>query len=113
MIVTVIDREAMEREWGRPGLYTVITRTVEISDNCPICGKERGEPGLRHFMEDGYPYTVHVWMNPCGHVDKYSDVIKEFENRKHQSRPIECQMYDASDYYPSITEYIANKMKEV
>lgn len=112
MIVTVVDRGAMEKAWGTPKLYTVITRTIEISDYCPICGRERGKPGVRHLIEDGYPYIVHVWANPCGHVDKYLDVIKESENKLNHSRPVECVMYDESDYFPNLTEYIAQKMIE-
>ncbi len=50
---------------------------VEIADACPICGGPRGLPVLRPFMEDGAPYSVHCWQNPCGHVDFYGVVAQE------------------------------------
>jgi hypothetical protein len=77
MIVTVVDRAAMACEWGQPGPFRVILRRVEIDRLCPRCYKPRGEPHLRSFVEDGDYYTASVWTNPCGHVDLYSDVLKE------------------------------------
>lgn len=51
--------------------------TVEISDNCPVCGGPRGQvygtlsyDGSRRVNCDG-------WNNPCGHIDLYSDVRAE------------------------------------
>lgn len=77
MRVTVVDREATNRAWGTPGLFTVLTRTVEISDTCPVCGGPRGEPTKRAFCEDGHHYSVDCWSNPCGHIDSYRDVLRE------------------------------------
>lgn len=76
LTVTVVDRAAMDASWGR-GLSTVITRTVEISDRCPVCGGPRGTPHKQRFCEDGEFYLVDCWTNPCGHVDKYPAVIAE------------------------------------
>jgi len=49
---------------------------------CPTCGRPRGEikktvsyDGSRYLPCDG-------WDNPCGHVDKYSDVIFEAANNE-------------------------------
>lgn len=67
MKVTVIERH---------GLDLCLT-TVSISNRCPVCGGERGKPYWYHFCEDGDWYDVQRWDNPCGHVDKYSDVLKE------------------------------------
>ncbi len=57
--------------------FTGNLRTFVISDNCPVCGGPRGQTystisydGSRRLHCDG-------WKNPCGHVDYYSDVIKE------------------------------------
>lgn len=51
--------------------------TVEISDNCPVCGSKRGTPRGHHFCEDGEWFTVDIWDNPCGHLDMYKDCYKE------------------------------------
>lgn len=80
MKVTVVDREAMNRAWGSPGLYTVITKYVEISDDCPVCGEPRGKPVMIPYCEDGHHYSVDQWNNPCGHVDLYKDVLQEAAN---------------------------------
>ena len=56
------------------GLYAV---TVEIADTCPTCGGPRGEP-FEGFSYDGSRrLNVSQWVNPCGHVDYYSDVRQE------------------------------------
>jgi hypothetical protein len=51
--------------------------TFEISDNCPKCGEPRGTifgilsyDGSRRLNVDG-------WFNSCGHVDLYSEIVKE------------------------------------
>ena len=53
---------------------------VKLEWICPICRKPRGEiknvrsyDGSRYLHCDG-------WENPCGHIDKYSDVREEAEN---------------------------------
>ena len=51
--------------------------TVEIDDKCPICGGPRGEPYNHRFYECGDWYSVDRWDNPCGHIDKYRDVLEE------------------------------------
>jgi len=50
---------------------------VRISDNCPVCGGPRGILRGHNFYEDGESFFVHQWDNPCGHIDKYSDVYHE------------------------------------
>jgi len=77
MIVKIVDRQAIKDSWGSPGLYTVITQTVEISDRCSVCDKERGKPTRKSFYEGGQTYSVDVWSNPCGHIDEYFDVIRD------------------------------------
>ena len=51
--------------------------TINISDNCPICGAKRGTPKNYHFCEDGDWFDVDTWENPCGHKDMYKDVYLE------------------------------------
>jgi len=55
-------------------------KTVQIADVCPRCGGPRGEVTSWIYPEDGHYYTPDVWENPCGHVDRYSDVLKEAAN---------------------------------
>lgn len=76
MKVTIVDRSAMSRAWGT-GLYQVVLRTVVIADTCSKCGGQRGDPVKRSFCEDGDWYTVDTWRNPCGHIDRYVDVLTE------------------------------------
>ena len=53
--------------------------TVTISDYCPKCGKKRGINTIhKGFSYDGSRrLVVDCWTNPCGHVDKYSEVREE------------------------------------
>lgn len=53
--------------------------TVKIFDYCPKCGKKRGTDTIhKGFSYDGsLRLTVDCWSNPCGHIDKYSDVRQE------------------------------------
>lgn len=75
MTVTVRDRSA-ESPWGS-GMTNPRTRTVTISALCPRCGGRRGEPRGLNQHDDGAWYWVQVWDNPCGHVDMYTDVVRE------------------------------------
>ena len=85
MTVTVVDRAAMNANWGY-GPFRVILATVEISDRCPVCGGPRGEPHPRNFYEDGASYSADCWDNPCGHVDSYEDVILDGRRLSTESR---------------------------
>ena len=76
MTVTVRDRAAEARYWGR-GLGGVILRTVTIAASCPRCGGPRGKPRVVRGCEDGEYYWVHTWDNPCGHIDHYRAVLAE------------------------------------
>jgi hypothetical protein len=67
MNVTVMFREGWIRH----------TLDIEISDKCPVCGGKRGKPYGYNFYDDGDWFWVNRWDNPCGHLDKYADCIKE------------------------------------
>jgi hypothetical protein len=69
MTVTIPDRT------GNP--WFPVLRTINIPDRCPKCGGERGAPTLTRQCEDGEFYYVHTWTNPCGHIDKYADLIMD------------------------------------
>ncbi|MFG5382843.1 hypothetical protein ACEWPN_16925 [Yoonia sp. R2-816] len=81
MDVSVLDRALQHRLWGKTyrSINQIIKR-VTISDFCPKCGEKRGKPALRQFCEDGEWYDLSCWQNPCGHIDKYQDVIAEAEH---------------------------------
>lgn len=51
------------------GRATPVVRTATVAAVCPVCGGWRGEP----YDVDG----VHVWDNPCGHLDSHSAVALE------------------------------------
>ena len=69
MQVTIRDRSISE--------WLPVLRTIEIPNRCPKCGGERGTPKLTRQCEDGELYYVHTWTNPCGHIDKYADLIAD------------------------------------
>jgi len=77
MTVTVRDRATESATWGSPGLFTPILRTVTIGDHCPTCGGPRGVPEKRRFHEDGVWFEADCWINACGHIDAYPDVLNE------------------------------------
>lgn len=73
MIVTI---PRITQHEGYPGNLI----TIEIDDKCPKCGAKRGTKVWEGLSYDG-SRRLHVtqWENECGHVDKYSDVVKEHE----------------------------------
>jgi hypothetical protein len=75
MTVTIRDRSA-EAPWGS-GPTRPVTRRVTISAHCPVCEGRRGEPRGLNQCDDGERYWVQVWDNPCGHVDRYENVVRE------------------------------------
>ena len=68
MTVTIPASEAHQ------GFYTV---TVTILDTCPKCAQRRGDVFETHSFDGSRRLNVSGWVNPCGHVDKYSAVRKE------------------------------------
>lgn len=68
MIVTI----PSSSEHGGIGLVS-----LEISDNCPICGAKRGEKYGTHSFDGSRRLNCDGWSNPCGHVDKYSAIRVE------------------------------------
>ncbi len=57
--------------------------TIEIDNKCPKCGSERGVKRWKGFSYDGSRrIIVDCWENACGHIDKYTDVIREFKEKK-------------------------------
>jgi hypothetical protein len=56
------------------GIYS---RTVTLRWECPDCGGPRGDIYNAISYDGSRRLHVHGWLNPCGHVDYYSDVRKE------------------------------------
>lgn len=54
-------------------------REVEIAELCPVCGMPRGKNTIHNVRSyDGSRFVIcDGWENPCGHIDKYSEVRKE------------------------------------
>lgn len=53
--------------------------TVTISKICPKCGAERAIKVWKALnYDEDKAVTVDTWVNECGHVDLYEDVLEEF-----------------------------------
>jgi hypothetical protein len=52
--------------------------SVELRWVCPVCGGPRGEPHQVFSYDGSRRLTCDGWDNPCGHVDTYADVRREF-----------------------------------
>jgi hypothetical protein len=77
MLVTLRAQEGCEAGCG--GDCVPAVRQYVISVGCPRCGQIRGRPELQIMFdaECGHYYCVDTWVNPCGHIDRYSDVLLE------------------------------------
>jgi hypothetical protein len=73
--VRVIDRST----WGTSAPYPLI-RAVTVKWTCQQCNGPRGEPREKPFYENDSALVCDVWINPCGHVDMYPDVLEEAAN---------------------------------
>ena len=80
MTVKVFDRST----WGTSAPYPLV-RTITISKTCPKCGARRGEPKIKGQFDNGDMHYIHTWHNPCGHIDMYSEVLKEASKKKQLS----------------------------
>ena len=72
-VVTVMYRNS----WFGGDGWTYYPVTVEVADTCPVCGGPRGEPTPHSQCEDGEWFSLNTWTNPCGHLDRYPDVLVE------------------------------------
>lgn len=72
-----MDVDVVTRPQDASGSWTVRVDRIRISVRCPVCGVLRGTPYLSRQAEDGDWFNVHRWTNPCGHVDRYVDVVVE------------------------------------
>ena len=73
MIVTIPAQE------NHNGYFSI---TVEISNNCPICGGERGKPFRTLSYDGSRRLACDGWKNPCGHVDSYEAVRLEASEKR-------------------------------
>jgi hypothetical protein len=56
------------------GLYQT---SVKLRWICPKCGKPRGETKIGRSYDGSAVLFCDTWGNPCGHIDKYSDLRAE------------------------------------
>lgn len=52
----------------------IFALTVELPWVCLHCGEPRGEPYDTLSYDGSRRLGVHGWRNPCGHVERYSEV---------------------------------------
>jgi hypothetical protein len=69
------ERRTVEIPYLAGDFYT--TRLVELDWICPVCGDKRGEVYRTLSYDGSLRVNCDGWQNPCGHVDKYPDVLKE------------------------------------
>lgn len=50
---------------------------IKLEWVCPTCGQERGEINNVRSYDGSLSMVVDGWENPCGHIDKYTALIKE------------------------------------
>ncbi|SCK55308.1 hypothetical protein VAR608DRAFT_5693 [Variovorax sp. HW608] len=48
--------------------------TLTLNWRCLHCGGRRGEPFDTVSFDGSLRLACHGWANPCGHVEKYSEV---------------------------------------
>lgn len=64
--ITIPQRDENRRIMG--------TTFITTEWNCPVCGREMGEPELKIYGEDDKLYAVHTWENSCYHITDYGDL---------------------------------------
>jgi hypothetical protein len=57
--------------------YTSVT--ARLPWKCIYCGAPRGEPYLSRSWDGSRQLECHSWINPCGHIETYSEVRKWME----------------------------------
>jgi hypothetical protein len=69
------ERRIVEIPYLAGDFYT--TRHVVLDWICPVCGGKRGDVYRTLSYDGSLRVNCDGWQNPCGHVDKYPDVLKE------------------------------------
>lgn len=54
--------------------------TVRLIWRCPVCGEPRGTISTVESYDGSRKLSCDGWINPCGHVDKYTKVVEEAKN---------------------------------
>jgi hypothetical protein len=55
---------------------------VTVKWVCPVCGGPRGDIYTTVSYDGGRRLHCDGWVNPCGHVDQYADVVREVMQRQ-------------------------------
>lgn len=62
---------ACEEHWGLNGIR------IKLYWRCPVCGGSRGEIRKVKSYDGSLVLFCNGWSNPCGHIDKYVNLLKE------------------------------------
>ncbi len=54
--------------------------TITVPWLCRVCGGPRGEPVSGISFDGSRRLQVHTWSNPCGHIERYVDVRRDYRN---------------------------------
>jgi len=63
-----------EEHGGTDGIH------VTVKWECPVCHKPRGPVYKTQSFDGSRRLDCDGWINECGHVDKYSNVVAEYKN---------------------------------
>jgi hypothetical protein len=61
--------------------------TVTLAWVCPVCGGPRGQVARAVSYDGSRQLACDGWSNPCGHIDLYAAVRKEWHRSSDVSRP--------------------------
>lgn len=50
---------------------------IVLEWHCPKCGGPRGEVFKTRSYDGSRILDCDGWVNPCGHIDKYADMVAE------------------------------------
>lgn len=83
---------------------------IRLNWTCPTCGGERGEIYDTISYDGSRRLNVDGWKNPCGHIDKYSQVRIEAKNNG--LNVAVCEICGGTEKYPNGLCAICSTEKE-
>jgi hypothetical protein len=98
------ERRIVEIPYLAGNFYT--TQHVVLDWICPVCGGKRGDVYRTLSYDGSLRVNCDGWQNPCGHVDKYPDVLKEaqaaFEAQQRTKAPegVRCPACEGVGFDP-------------
>ncbi|MFJ2882377.1 hypothetical protein ACIQGT_14340 [Streptomyces sp. NPDC093108] len=78
------DRMTVRIPYADRATRTTGVITVTVAARCPVCGGPRGWNTVRPYTATTAEHTIvhDCWTNPCGHQDRYPDVLTESRTRR-------------------------------